>query len=161
MFSAPQVFLVRKVTGSDTGQLYAMKVLKKATLKGKGPGRGQFLLRHITAVFPGQPEDVMALLSLCGFRNPGRGHWAPLWVINCQCFSGIVAIPAKFVRLSEGARCISSICTCSAAESHAGKEQQEGSHLFRLCGSTADRHRPPHRIAQFPRELDAQMCCVP
>ena len=29
------VFLVRKVTGSDAGQLYAMKVLKKATLKGK------------------------------------------------------------------------------------------------------------------------------
>ncbi|KAM5229452.1 ribosomal protein S6 kinase alpha-2 isoform 1-T1 [Ctenodactylus gundi] len=28
-----KVFLVRKVTGSDTGQLYAMKVLKKATLK--------------------------------------------------------------------------------------------------------------------------------
>ena len=31
-----QVFLVRKVKGSDAGQLYAMKVLKKATLKGKG-----------------------------------------------------------------------------------------------------------------------------
>lgn len=30
-----QVFLVRKIKGSDTGQLYAMKVLKKATLKGK------------------------------------------------------------------------------------------------------------------------------
>lgn len=30
----PQVFLVRKIKGSDTGQLYAMKVLKKATLKG-------------------------------------------------------------------------------------------------------------------------------
>uniref|UniRef100_A0A673KDD8 Ribosomal protein S6 kinase n=1 Tax=Sinocyclocheilus rhinocerous TaxID=307959 RepID=A0A673KDD8_9TELE len=28
-----QVFLVRKIRGSDTGQLYAMKVLKKATLK--------------------------------------------------------------------------------------------------------------------------------
>uniref|UniRef100_A0A667GM68 Protein kinase domain-containing protein n=1 Tax=Lynx canadensis TaxID=61383 RepID=A0A667GM68_LYNCA len=28
-----QVFLVRKTKGSDTGQLYAMKVLKKATLK--------------------------------------------------------------------------------------------------------------------------------
>ncbi|XP_020014311.1 ribosomal protein S6 kinase alpha-2 isoform X2 [Castor canadensis] len=28
-----KVFLVRKVTGSDAGQLYAMKVLKKATLK--------------------------------------------------------------------------------------------------------------------------------
>nr|BAB31901.1 unnamed protein product [Mus musculus] len=28
-----EVFLVRKVTGSDAGQLYAMKVLKKATLK--------------------------------------------------------------------------------------------------------------------------------
>ncbi|KAK3553970.1 hypothetical protein QTP70_017462, partial [Hemibagrus guttatus] len=31
-----KVFLVRKIKGSDTGQLYAMKVLKKATLKGKG-----------------------------------------------------------------------------------------------------------------------------
>ncbi|OWK02035.1 RPS6KA2, partial [Cervus elaphus hippelaphus] len=29
-----KVFLVRKVKGSDAGQLYAMKVLKKATLKG-------------------------------------------------------------------------------------------------------------------------------
>lgn len=29
-----QVFLVRKIVGSDKGQLYAMKVLKKATLKG-------------------------------------------------------------------------------------------------------------------------------
>uniref|UniRef100_A0A3P9J679 non-specific serine/threonine protein kinase n=1 Tax=Oryzias latipes TaxID=8090 RepID=A0A3P9J679_ORYLA len=28
-----KVFLVRKITGPDTGQLYAMKVLKKATLK--------------------------------------------------------------------------------------------------------------------------------
>jgi hypothetical protein len=28
------VFLVRKVVGKDSGTLYAMKVLKKATLKG-------------------------------------------------------------------------------------------------------------------------------
>ncbi|KAF7253381.1 Ribosomal protein S6 kinase alpha-2 [Varanus komodoensis] len=30
-----KVFLVRKIKGSDAGQLYAMKVLKKATLKGE------------------------------------------------------------------------------------------------------------------------------
>lgn len=30
-----KVFLVRKVKGRDSGKLYAMKVLKKATLKGK------------------------------------------------------------------------------------------------------------------------------
>lgn len=30
-----QVFLVRKKTGPDAGQLYAMKVLKKASLKGR------------------------------------------------------------------------------------------------------------------------------
>lgn len=30
-----QVFLVRKVVGKDKGTLYAMKVLRKATLKGK------------------------------------------------------------------------------------------------------------------------------
>ena len=30
-----QVFLVRKNQGKDAGTLYAMKVLKKATLKGK------------------------------------------------------------------------------------------------------------------------------
>lgn len=29
-----QVFLVRKITGHDANTLYAMKVLKKATLKG-------------------------------------------------------------------------------------------------------------------------------
>lgn len=37
-FSCPlcsQVFLVRKVTRPDSGHLYAMKVLKKATLKGE------------------------------------------------------------------------------------------------------------------------------
>lgn len=28
-----QVFLVRKLVGADAGKLYAMKVLKKATLK--------------------------------------------------------------------------------------------------------------------------------
>lgn len=32
----PQVFLVRKITPPDSNHLYAMKVLKKATLKGKG-----------------------------------------------------------------------------------------------------------------------------
>lgn len=31
----PQVFLVRKITPPDTNHLYAMKVLKKATLKGR------------------------------------------------------------------------------------------------------------------------------
>ena len=31
---AVQVFLVRKRAGKDAGTLYAMKVLKKATLKG-------------------------------------------------------------------------------------------------------------------------------
>lgn len=30
-----QVFLVKKISGPDAKQLYAMKVLKKATLKGK------------------------------------------------------------------------------------------------------------------------------
>lgn len=30
-----QVFLVRKIIGPDAGQLYAMKVLKKASLKGR------------------------------------------------------------------------------------------------------------------------------
>lgn len=33
-FSFCQVFLVRKIVGPDAGQLYAMKVLKKASLKG-------------------------------------------------------------------------------------------------------------------------------
>lgn len=32
--SLSQVFLVRKIVGPDAGQLYAMKVLKKASLKG-------------------------------------------------------------------------------------------------------------------------------
>lgn len=31
----PQVFLVRKITPPDSNHLYAMKVLKKATLKGR------------------------------------------------------------------------------------------------------------------------------
>lgn len=31
-----KVFLVKKFTGPDAGTLYAMKVLRKATLKGKG-----------------------------------------------------------------------------------------------------------------------------
>ena len=32
-----QVFLVRKISGKDAGTLFAMKVLKKATLKGLFP----------------------------------------------------------------------------------------------------------------------------
>lgn len=39
------MFLVRKISGADAGTLYAMKVLKKATLKGnRSPpavGRGE------------------------------------------------------------------------------------------------------------------------
>lgn len=46
-----QVFLVRKITDHDAGTLYAMKVLKKATLKGtrlqKGIKCKEFLL-HLT-----------------------------------------------------------------------------------------------------------------
>jgi len=30
-----KVFLVRKIVGTDTGKMYAMKVLKKASLKGR------------------------------------------------------------------------------------------------------------------------------
>ena len=30
-----QVFLVRRIMGKDAGKLYAMKVLKKASLKGR------------------------------------------------------------------------------------------------------------------------------
>lgn len=52
-----QVFLVRKTKGSDAGQLYAMKVLKKATLKGEHFTRG-------LAVFE-MPTVVRALLTVC------------------------------------------------------------------------------------------------
>lgn len=34
LFIFVKVFLVRKITGKDAGTLFAMKVLKKATLKG-------------------------------------------------------------------------------------------------------------------------------
>ena len=34
-YTVLQVFLVRKVVGKDAGKLYAMKVLKKASLKGR------------------------------------------------------------------------------------------------------------------------------
>lgn len=40
---ASQVFLVRKVVGKDAGTLYAMKVLKKATLKSEYGIAVQFL----------------------------------------------------------------------------------------------------------------------
>lgn len=55
MFS-PQVFLVRKVKGSDAGQLYAMKVLKKATLKGEGSPR------------PSNPPQLLLLTGGTGIR---------------------------------------------------------------------------------------------
>lgn len=68
MLSDSQVFLVRKVTGSDAGQLYAMKVLKKATLKGKGPGKGWMLETHLHSV-PLELKETLVLLSLRGFRS--------------------------------------------------------------------------------------------
>ena len=44
-----QVFLVRKVVGKDSGTLYAMKVLKKATLK----GIKSFLITfYLSIIFP-------------------------------------------------------------------------------------------------------------
>lgn len=48
-----KVFLVRKIRGRDTGKLYAMKVLKKATLKGKNPNPAHHLkqTRHTTHNF--------------------------------------------------------------------------------------------------------------
>ncbi|KAB0405940.1 hypothetical protein E2I00_012947, partial [Balaenoptera physalus] len=45
-----RVFLVRKVKGSDAGQLYAMKVLKKATLKEKYTHITQVKLREETVI---------------------------------------------------------------------------------------------------------------
>lgn len=57
-----QVFLVRKVKGSDAGQLYAMKVLKKATLKGERSQRG----RHVTVVIGGNGHSVQCcVISVC------------------------------------------------------------------------------------------------
>ncbi|ELW63306.1 Ribosomal protein S6 kinase alpha-2 [Tupaia chinensis] len=47
---AEEVFLVRKTRGSDAGQLYAMKVLKKATLKGWSPVNVAWL--HASTVEP-------------------------------------------------------------------------------------------------------------
>ena len=45
-----QVFLVRKISGQDAGTLYAMKVLKKATLKGK---EGVVMVLWCCSVFMG------------------------------------------------------------------------------------------------------------
>lgn len=55
--SLHQVFLVRKTKGSDAGQLYAMKVLKKATLKGEHLTRGWLCLTHAA--------EVCALPAVC------------------------------------------------------------------------------------------------
>lgn len=56
-----QVFLVRKIRGLDRGQLYAMKVLKKATLKGNRlrfkheplDSESLFQLNHLHLVYQG------------------------------------------------------------------------------------------------------------
>lgn len=113
MFPASQVFLVRKVTGSDAGQLYAMKVLKKATLKGKGLGRGQLLLKHITVVFPWQLEEILTLLRFHGTRNHPQSR-VPHQVLDSwllahrEHFSGTVTVPARFSSFQRR-RCVSSI----------------------------------------------------
>ena len=44
-----QVFLVRKISGKDKGTLYAMKVLKKATLKGKTRNIVSYILYTLNA----------------------------------------------------------------------------------------------------------------
>ncbi|PIO36795.1 hypothetical protein AB205_0056370, partial [Aquarana catesbeiana] len=64
--SASQVFLVRKISGTDAGQLYAMKVLKKATLK-EQPSR-RFLAEPctLTLLLPqGPPGLRMCCCELC------------------------------------------------------------------------------------------------
>jgi len=54
-----QVFLVRKIKGSDTGRLYAMKVLKKATLKGRKYGW------TVTFPYASLLENVKEILRDC------------------------------------------------------------------------------------------------
>lgn len=56
--SLRQVFLVRKTKGSDAGQLYAMKVLKKATLKGRASRRGR-LCSGLGARSAGHPPPAV------------------------------------------------------------------------------------------------------
>lgn len=77
MFSVCQVFLVRKVTGSDAGQLYAMKVLRKATLKGKASGRR--LERAIALV----TQKARTLLAL------GSEHGRPWCTVSRWTFPGV------------------------------------------------------------------------
>ena len=63
-----QVFLVRKITGPDAGTLFAMKVLKKATLKGKNRNlikflKSEFQGRRIWILRPGMHKSVSRLLK--------------------------------------------------------------------------------------------------
>lgn len=71
--SLRKVFLVRKVKGSDARQLYAMKVLKKATLKGEGFARGGPRVGRVRAACAGRgPESTCPRLPHCSGR-PSTG----------------------------------------------------------------------------------------
>ncbi|XP_029388743.1 ribosomal protein S6 kinase alpha-2 isoform X3 [Mus pahari] len=65
-----KVFLVRKVTGSDAGQLYAMKVLKKATLKVRDRVRSK-MERDILAEV-NHPFIVKLHYGKCAFQTEGK-----------------------------------------------------------------------------------------
>lgn len=69
-----QVFLVRKVTPPDANHLYAMKVLKKATLKGTNVCNLFIILKfdHAELYFPKLPSfhmgfSGMSFCCCCGF----------------------------------------------------------------------------------------------
>ncbi|MGH0170254.1 UNVERIFIED_CONTAM: hypothetical protein FKN15_076068, partial [Acipenser sinensis] len=75
-----KVFLVRKVTGPDAGQLYAMKVLKKATLKVRDRVRTKMErdilveVNHpfIVKLHYGLPPFLMTYFSFEAFQTEGK-----------------------------------------------------------------------------------------
>lgn len=60
-----QVFLVRKIVGKDVGTLYAMKVLRKATLKGRKPHifqlKGFYMAGFVLLTFENLITDFIAV----------------------------------------------------------------------------------------------------
>uniref|UniRef100_A0A674BX70 non-specific serine/threonine protein kinase n=1 Tax=Salmo trutta TaxID=8032 RepID=A0A674BX70_SALTR len=57
-----KVFLVRKVMGPDAGQLYAMKVLKKASLKGNSPVHIHVCVSNASSLSAFQTEGKLYLI---------------------------------------------------------------------------------------------------
>ena len=97
-----KVLQVRKVGGKDAGQIFAMKVLKKASIV-----RSQKDTVHTNA-----ERRVLEAVKVCG-----RGCPISVIPLSSQCVLGVCSVNEKHSESSTGSHIVTSVCAYCIASS--------------------------------------------